>query len=519
MQGPLHRQERAGRRRSALAVRSRQLEIALAVFAKEAGARLQADLDAGAEVSFELTARSARRGPRLFCYQPLTGEFVRERWAPLRRLPSYGTAVALLEGFDGIDRYLLAREAPMGARGPKPRHRAGGPRADAALRALIEDLFAEQSSFEVRDERLVVALERLDCAAHSSPAEVTLLATLHGLTISSPELALAPGLTLALAESLRGVPEEALAPSLEDGGGEACGEAGRLLVAFTAEDADVLGALARGREVLGELLRALRLFGDGRVTLGRLAWARVGDGGWGARALGWGGRPHGMLVVSAEQEDELRAFCNLVSRRTPRESELAWALGRFERGCERASEYEALSDYLLALRALLDPPERAAGHSDGAGFAGGPAGLSEGAARLFEDAPGGVLAARLAALCALPAERAALAQRVGQAFALERAVIAGAAVEHAGGDALVRELANHLRALLRDVICGHLDPDLVALADELIARAEPAGAGGRGANDADLHDAPADEAVARQASGEEMLGDPVQTAEIVDVLI
>ena len=133
-------------------------------------------------------------------------------------------------------------------------------------------------------------------------------------------------------------------------------------------------AIARGREVLKDLLRALRLFGDGRVTLGALAWARVGAGSWNPVALGAGGRPHGMLVVSAEQEDELRAFCNLVSRRAPDGNELAWALRRFELGCERASAYEALSDHLLALRALLEPE--------------GPA--------------SGLLAGRIAALCATP---------------------------------------------------------------------------------------------------------------------
>jgi hypothetical protein len=35
--------------------------------------------------------------------------------------------------------------------------------------------------------------------------------------------------------------------------------------------------------------------------------------------------------------------------------------------------------------------------------------------------------------------------------------------------ALARELAGHLGALLRDVICGHLAPDLAGLADELLA--------------------------------------------------
>jgi hypothetical protein len=33
-------------------------------------------------------------------------------------------------------------------------------------------------------------------------------------------------------------------------------------------------------------------------------------------------------------------------------------------------------------------------------------------------------------------------------------------------------MAEHLRALLRDVVCGHLEPDLCALADDLLAEGE-----------------------------------------------
>jgi hypothetical protein len=499
-------------------MRSRQLETAIAVFARETAARLQADLDAGAEIPFELGSRTARaRGPQLYCYQPQTAEFIRERWASLRGLPSHTTAVALLDGFDGLERYLLAREAPLGARGRRPRRSHGGPRAEAALRAVIEDVFAEQSAFEVREERLRTALERLDSAARTSPEEVTMLASLHGLAISSPELALAPGLTIAQPDALRGAPEQALAPALDE---EHAEEAGRLLVAFTSEDTDVLAALARAREVFGELLRALRLFGDGRITLGRIAWVRLGAGGWSPRALGSGGRPHGMLVVSAAQEDELRAFCNLISRRAPQEGALAWALARFEMGCERASEYEALSDYLLALRALLEPEGPSGEGPAGGGLAG-------------EGTPGVLLAERLAALCALPAERPELMRRVAQALTLERAVLAGAAAEHAGGEALVRQLAEHLRALLRDVICGHLEPDLVALAEELIEREESAraledsleGEGSAAETHVDPHAGEGSAAGTHvdpyggDGSPEEMRGDPLETGEIVDVLI
>ena len=47
-------------------------------------------------------------------------------------------------------------------------------------------------------------------------------------------------------------------------------------------------------------------------------------------------------------------------------------------------------------------------------------------------------------------------------------MIAGLAPAEPGVDALVDELAEHLRAILRDVLCGHLDSDLCALADELL---------------------------------------------------
>jgi len=49
-------------------------------------------------------------------------------------------------------------------------------------------------------------------------------------------------------------------------------------------------------------------------------------------------------------------------------------------------------------------------------------------------------------------------------------VIGGLAPAHPGVDTLVDELAEHLRALLRDVLCGHLDSDLCSVADDLLAQ-------------------------------------------------
>ena len=112
-------------------------------------------------------------------------------------------------------------------------------------------------------------------------------------------------------------------------------------------------------------------------------------------------------------------------------------------GCERLAPFEALTDYLLALRALLEP----------------------------EGPSSGRLSGRLAAICAKPADRAALAERVAHSISLERAVIGGLAPAQPGVDALIDELVEHLRALLRDVLCGHLDSDLCGVADELLAQA------------------------------------------------
>lgn len=420
-------------------MRSLQLEQVLTEFIEAAAGRLQAEVASGAEVPFEVgsqAGRGRRSDTPLYCYRALTGAFIAERESALESVPGHAEAARLLEGFDGLERYLTG----MGAEPAR-----GTERGRAGLQALLEDVFEDQTDFELRPERLAAALERLEQAALVSGNEVLLVATLHGLTIASQELSLTKGLTIAQPDALRGVPEGVIPSEGED----------HLIIAFALQDEDPDAALQKGRDVLKDLLRALRLFGDGRVTLGALAWLRVSAGAWSPLALGAGGRPHGMLVVTAEQEDELRAFCNLVSRRAPHGNELAWALRRFELGCERESPYEALSDHLLALRVLLEP----------------------------EGPSSGLLSGRLAALCATPGQRADLTERTVQAVALEHAAIAGSLpsarrsskriAAGAGADLrLMEEVSHHLRALLRDVICGHLPPDLAGLSDELLAQEE-----------------------------------------------
>lgn len=400
---------------------------------------------------FELTVSGASRGwlaPRragLHLYSPLTSAFIAEHWRVLSDLESHSRALRALETFSGLDRYLLATDSGAGLRSA-----SRGALAAQALRRFTEEVFDEQSDFSLHDARLRAALARIDAAAYAGSGSITLVATLHGLAILTPELPLSERITIARPDALFGLPEQVLSAagaSFDAAGGAGGGtvragqQADHLLVLLEVPDEgdSIARTLGRGREQLLTLLRALRLYGDGRIALGPLAWVCAGEGPFLPLALRLTGRSRGVLVVRPEQEDELRAFCSLLARRMPREGPMAFAMRRFELGCERSSELEALSDHLLALRALLEPTRTA----------------------------DGLFASRLAALCASEQERSHVMARLLRALELERDVIAGEAAESAAAIELIREVAGHLRALLRDVICGHLRSDLAALADEL----------------------------------------------------
>jgi hypothetical protein len=417
-------------------MRNRQLHGALAAFAEEAAWQLAADTADGAEVPFEVVAGGRRDSP-LYCYRPLTAAFIAERAGLLGRLPSFLPAVHALSNVSGLDRYLEER----GERGFPVEPRA---RAEFALRVFLGRVFVESTDFVLTPERLAGAYGELERALYEGQTETAVIAPLLGVEVDSPEVALGDGLVLVQGDAF---PEEAPTDALWAPGAQRP----HLLVVLRWESAAGDAApVAHARVRLRRLLTALRLFDAGDIGFGPLAWTRTGTSPWQPFALGALGRREAPpIVVTPDQEDELRAFCSLVTRRAPRGGELAWALRRFELACERAEPAEALTDVLLALRALLEP-----------------------------EGPGsGRLPGRLAALCALPPGRAVLAERVAHTASLERALMAGLAVDPAL-DELVDELAGHLRALLRDVLCGHLDSDLRTVADAILAEAaaQPAAA-------------------------------------------
>ena len=421
-------------------MRNRTLHRQLEAFTEEAGLQLAAETANGAEIPFEVVEEPGSR-TALYCYRPLTGSFIRSYMGVLDRLPSYLPAARALGAIDGIDAYLRRRGEPRVP--PDARERA-----DAVLRSFLTAVYAESSAFGYQPERFATAYAELETTLYEGRQVAVVVVPVLGLALESDEVPLGDGLSLARGEALPDVPPEAVwaAP------GEV--EHGCALAVLTVEGERIAGPpITTARTRFRRLLTALRLFEGGTFALGPLAWARVDGGSWTVAPLGSDPahpRVRTRTTIPAAQEDELRAFCSLVSRRTPRSGEIAWALSRFEMACERPAPFEALTDHLLALRALLEP----------------------------EGAESDRLAQRLAAICALPHERAALADRASRAVTLERTIVAGLAQPATGADELVDELAGHLRALLRDVLCGHLDSDLRTLADELLAEAvagEPVG--------------------------------------------
>ncbi|MBA3328327.1 MAG: hypothetical protein H0T43_08495, partial [Solirubrobacterales bacterium] len=333
-------------------MRHRPLHAALSAFAEEAAWQLAADTADGAEVPFEVTeehARAAggrsragtRRDTPLYCYRPLTDGFIRDRVGVLVRLPTYPAAAHALVALDGVGDYLRAQGEPRVPVDPRER-------ADAALRVFVSRVFCDATEFVLTPERLERALSELQQALLDGRGEAIVIAPVLGLELVSPEVALGDGLSLVRGQELEAAPADAVWP-------EGCDSPAVLACLELTNDPGAPAPMAEARVRFARLLSALRLFDPVGAALGPVAWTRTGTAPWTLGALGGAGRPRGTLLVGVDSEDELRAFCSLVGRRTPRAGELAWALRRYELGCERTTAFEALTDHLLALRALLEP--------------------------------------------------------------------------------------------------------------------------------------------------------------------
>ena len=407
-------------------MRNRALHDALREFALEAAALLTDDQQQGAELQFDVEDEGAgRRGPALYRYRPLTENYIAERWPRLRELPGCAAACEALGA--GASSWLQVN----GLRGEQ---------AEPALWAMLERVYEDATSFGFPEERFERLYGEVEHTLYRDTVPTTVIAPLRGVELEAERVELGDGLFLARA----------------GGFGAPTGDRDEVVCVLERDVAPEDPALAEeARERFAALVTGMRLLKSGGLTLGGLAWRRAGEARWTPIELDATGAARGAPWTLAQgEESELCDFLAALAGST-HGGAVSWALARFEMGCSRATAAEALSDYLLVLRALLDA---------------------------MSDAGRASLGLRLAALCAEDGQRRAVQRRVERAMALERYVMGaghgGELDDWIGSESpleLVDELEHYARALMRDIVCGYLDADLKGVADDiLLEESDPA---------------------------------------------
>jgi hypothetical protein len=408
-------------------MRNASLHAALREFALEAAATFTEAAESGDELGYDVTEEPGF-GPVLYRYRALTAEYIGAHWPQLAELPSLEAA---------------AHELGAGATSWLRSHGMAGAEAEPALRAMLERLYEDATSFAFPEERFDRVYAELERSLYDGTARVTVVAPLRAAQVEAGRIELGSGIALVRADRADAPREAAWPhPQLDEA------EPGALLVLEReAESIDSL-RLAHVRTRIRDIVRGLRLWAPGALAPTGGAWVRSDDGPWQYFDLEPTGPGRGEAwVVGEEDAAELREFLSAIEKtRVP--GRIAWALDRFELGCERARDAEALSDYLMALKALLDATDEA-----------GRASLS----------------LRLAALCAEEPDRRGVQRRTELAFALERFLIGGgsadAYMDEVGSESpavLTSAIEACVRALLRDVLCGYLDADLRRTADDIL---------------------------------------------------
>jgi hypothetical protein len=404
-------------------MRNRALHDALRNFALEAAALLTDELKDGAEVEFDVVDEGRGRGPALYRYEPRTGAFIEERWPRLRELPACEPA---------------CRELGAGASAWLRVNGLRGEQAEPALRAMLERLYEDATSFGFPEERFDRVYGEVELTLYRDAVRARVIAPLHGAWMDAERVELGDGLSLTRGDALEGPHERS---SL-------------LCVLERDVPADDPIPAEEAAERFASVVTALRLWAPGGVVLGVPGWRQADHARWQPVAIGSATEARGEeWMLPAGDEQAFREFFSAICS-AQRPPHVAWALDRFEMGCAQAADAEALSDYLLGLRALLD------------------AGTETGQASF---------GLRLAALCAEEGVRRAAQERMEAAIALERYVMGGSGGVRLDAESpreLVAEVEGHLRALLRDVLCGYLDADLRAVADDILieSHGDPLGA-------------------------------------------
>ena len=411
-------------------MRNASLHAALRDFALEAASALMQAVEEGDELGYDV-AEEPGAGPILYRYRVLTAEYIGAHWPALAELPALEAA---------------ARELGAGATTWLRSHGMAGAEAEPALRAMLERLYEDATSFDFPEERFDRVYAELERTLYNGTARMLVVAPLRGARLATRRIDLGAGVSLVRGDSAD-APREAAWSHPQLTGDEPAEPSVLITIEHDSEGGYDLPLALFGSRI-ADIVRGLRLWAPGALAPTGSAWVRSDEGPWQHFDVPPTGPGRGEPWTAGDDDAaELREFLAAIEKaRVP--GRIAWALDRFELGCERHRDAEALSDYLMALEALLEAHDET-----------GRASLS----------------LRLAALCAEEPDRRAVQRRTELAFALERFLIAGgsadAYMDEVGSEppaALTAEIEACVRALLRDILCGYLEADLRRTADDIL---------------------------------------------------
>lgn len=418
------------------------LDEALRRLAAEAATRFSSLIACGEEVPFDV-AENDGNDSFFYRYVPLTAKFVAEHEADLRSLPAYGPACGAINLAGAAVPYLETRGIPVPA---DPDERAG-----EMIRLFIAELWEGSAEFTLDRARLDAALAGIEAETRDIHEADLLVAPLAGLQMPVGSVELTPTVRVVRADTVD-APIEAMA---SEGMGRQAWEPQFLMLVDQGTGPE---ASEQALACLHGAIAAMRLFKSGAISLGPYAFAPVAEGHWrrvATRAIPV--REGGGYVLSEAECEELSGVCGRLATRLSElagapagpaggdaiSGSLSWALGRFEMGRERPDALQAMTDHLLALRAVLQ----------GDGPVGAP--LPVRAAALIADAP----------------ERDQAREKLEAGLRLERDLIAGEPASDSGALALALWIEDSVRQILLESVEGSLGADAGVAADESLLAA------------------------------------------------
>ena len=419
------------------------LREGLKTMAGDAALRLRDLLAAGQEIPYEV--REAGNGSALAEYVPQTSRFVRDHVAELVALDSFGTTCAALESSALAGVYL----EEMGVPEPEEARRRG----ELAGVVFLCRLWQGSTDFTLDDQRLEATMDELLDLGDPDVGEIEIAVPLRGFQMDAERVELADA-SIVRADVVD-VPTEARAAEGMGGAGwEPTFIAVTRVDTLDGDEEDGSDVGLRAVAAFRRVVTTLQLFKAGGVALAPYAWIRSGGDRWRRIATGAGKpRPGGYRLADTELANLAGFSRALAADHTPFSrmdtahgglpATLGRAISRFQAGLERPVTLEALNDYLLTLRFLLE--------------GGGPASLG--------------MPMRVAALCAEPDDRTEVKATVDNALALERELWSGEPTtgsERRPPAEIAAEVEDLTRAILGDAACGHLGTELRTTADEIL---------------------------------------------------